>query len=204
MELATILVTDDDEGMILMLQESFEAHGYKVITASSGSECLAKAQENIPDLIITDINMPHVSGTTGLHMLKQNPATHEIPVIVMTANFSEDNIRLAKKYKADDIVEKPFKIEDMLKKVQMFLLTTKTDQIRAMISLLEKEKEDLSTIVSAAAGIPWHVYSANHEGIPLCIMLPLPAKEITDENSKKAVILARMGNKWKKIFPSKS
>lgn len=82
----SILVVDDEEDVRALIQLGLEMKaGWNVLNASSGEEAIAIAQNQKPDVILLDLMMPDMDGKTTLQRLKSNPATQQIPVILMTA-----------------------------------------------------------------------------------------------------------------------
>ena len=80
-----ILLIEDDLSLRNMYAIRLVADSYDIITASDGEEGLAKAITESPDLILSDVMMPHVSGFEMVKLLKETPATATIPVIFLTA-----------------------------------------------------------------------------------------------------------------------
>jgi CheY-like chemotaxis protein len=80
-----VLVVDDEVHILHVVSLKLRNAGYAVITAQDGQEALEIAQMELPDLIITDFQMPHLSGLELCQRLKQHPATKEIPAIMLTA-----------------------------------------------------------------------------------------------------------------------
>jgi CheY-like chemotaxis protein len=84
-EQKTILVADDETHILHVVSLKLRNAGYVVITARDGQEALEMAQQEKPDLIITDYHMPHLSGLELCQRLKQDPVTCGIPAIMLTA-----------------------------------------------------------------------------------------------------------------------
>jgi two-component system alkaline phosphatase synthesis response regulator PhoP len=84
-EQKTILVADDETHILHVVSLKLRNAGYLVITARDGQEALEMAQQEKPDLVITDYHMPHLSGLELCQRLKQDPATSAIPAIMLTA-----------------------------------------------------------------------------------------------------------------------
>ena len=81
--MTTILVVEDDKNQRLLYEQELKLEGYDVVTASDGKDALEKIQEQLPDLIIMDINMPKMDGIETMgKILGKN---REIPVIINTA-----------------------------------------------------------------------------------------------------------------------
>ena len=81
---ARILVIDDEPDIIIYLETFLEDHGFVVLSACDGSEGLAKARLEKPDLITLDITMPGKSGTEVFRELRVDPITKDIPVYIIT------------------------------------------------------------------------------------------------------------------------
>lgn len=90
--MAKILLVEDDSNLREIYGARLEAEGYEILTANDGEEALAVAVREKPDLIITDIMMPKISGFDMLDILRTTPETKDIKVIVMTA-LSQDTDR---------------------------------------------------------------------------------------------------------------
>ena len=81
----TILVADDETHILHVVSLKLRNAGFNVLTARDGQEALEMAQQEKPDLIITDYHMPQLSGLELCHRLKQDPGTRGIPAIMLTA-----------------------------------------------------------------------------------------------------------------------
>lgn len=92
-----ILIVDDEEDLRAVAQLSLELmRGWEVSAASSGAEAVRRAAEELPDAILLDVMMPEMDGPTTLLRLRENPATREIPVLLLTAKVQEaDRTRLS-------------------------------------------------------------------------------------------------------------
>lgn len=80
-----ILVADDETHILHVVSLKLRNAGFNVITAADGQEALELAHAEMPDLIITDYHMPHLSGLELCQRLKQDPATKHIPAVMLTA-----------------------------------------------------------------------------------------------------------------------
>lgn len=80
-----ILIVDDEPGIVELLSLRFKAKGYEVFVAFDGSQCVTIAEEEVPDLILTDIRMPVMDGITAFEKIIKMDITKEIPFIFMTA-----------------------------------------------------------------------------------------------------------------------
>lgn len=89
----TILVVDDEPDIIRIIQLTLEQAGYNVITAQDGEEAIQRAAAQQPALILMDQVMSGMSGSEAVRRMKSNPATSNIPVVILTAqNTTEDMI----------------------------------------------------------------------------------------------------------------
>ena len=116
-----VLVVDDEPGMVMILSKFLKHNGYDVITASDGLECIAKAESELPDLILLDNVMPNMDGQTALAKLRTSKETKDIPVIMVTALSDEKNIASAQKGGAVEYVVKPFDYTVLLEKIKQAL-----------------------------------------------------------------------------------
>ncbi len=91
----TILLVDDDPLIIRMYQNRLNIDGYHVVTASNGEEAIVQARRTPPQLILMDMMMPKMNGIETLREFKKDPATINIPVIILT-NLDDDPENIAK------------------------------------------------------------------------------------------------------------
>lgn len=82
---AKILIADDEIYMLRLLEMTFKKGGYAVVSCRDGREALATAAAALPQLIVLDVMMPGLDGLGALRQLKENPATRDIPVVVLSA-----------------------------------------------------------------------------------------------------------------------
>lgn len=116
-----ILVVDDEVDIARVICKTLRLNGYEVITANDGLECVAKAENELPDLILLDNVMPNMDGPTALAKLKASKKTDAIPVIMVTALADEKNITGAQKGGAIEYVVKPFDCDVLLGKIAQAL-----------------------------------------------------------------------------------
>lgn len=111
-----ILLVDDEESMLTLLKEVVQLLGYDPITAADGALALRCFDESRVDLVITDINMPGISGLELLRQVKkQNP---DVPVVLITGLSSNRFRDAAREYHADGFLSKPFRIDDLRNCIQ--------------------------------------------------------------------------------------
>jgi DNA-binding response OmpR family regulator len=122
----TVLVVDDEPEIRLLVQRALQKHGFAVETAADGAEAVEKCEALVPDLVLLDAMLPKVHGFEACRRMKSSQRTRHVPVIMMTAvyrgwRFAED---ARDTYGADDYIEKPFRLEDMLRRIDVVLEAT--------------------------------------------------------------------------------
>ena len=150
----TILLVEDNEDMLQVLVDMLSPL-YKVKIAMNGQEGLDKALEESPDLIISDVMMPVMSGTEMCMKLKTNFNSSHIPVILLTALTSDDSKLKGVQCGADDYVEKPFNHKILLGKIANILRSRKLLVQKFQID--KKEEADSAGDIQALALNPMDV-----------------------------------------------
>lgn len=125
MDKQRILVVDDEETLCEALQFNLEVEGYEVDVAYSAEEALTKDISTY-SLILLDVMMGEMSGFKMARMLKQDPATADIPIIFCTARDTEDDMIAGLNLGADDYIAKPFSIRNVLARVKTVLRRSKS------------------------------------------------------------------------------
>lgn len=115
-----ILVVDDSPTALEAARRVLEENRYRVVTAIHGKDAWATLQDLHPDLILTDIEMPHLDGFSLLRMVRSDLALADIPVVFMTANPVE-HIHAGKKQGIAGFLVKPFEDEDLVGQLRYLL-----------------------------------------------------------------------------------
>ena len=118
---STILVVDDNSQNLELLQAYLEDLRCKVITAVDGLEAMKAVTQHNPDLILLDIMMPRMSGFEVCRRLKADPATADIPVVMVTALNELGDIERAVAVGTDDFLSKPINKLELLTRVKSLL-----------------------------------------------------------------------------------
>ena len=118
-----ILIVDDEPNVRRLLR-SILSKDYIVLEAEDGRQAIDIAYTQKPDLILMDILMPRMDGYTSCSVIKNNPATKSIPILMLTAVGFELNIKLSQQMGADGYMTKPFTPQALLEKIAEFLPAT--------------------------------------------------------------------------------
>ena len=108
-----ILIVDDEPGIVRLLSMRLKGNGYEVFIAFDGLQCVKIAEEEVPDLILSDIKMPVMDGITAFKKLIQMDITKEIPVIFMTAFPKLEMQNQVASMGAKGFISKPFISKDL-------------------------------------------------------------------------------------------
>lgn len=116
-----ILVAEDDKDVQILVAFRLELAGYEVVTADDGEQALQLALERHPDLCVLDVMMPKMSGLEVTQRLREHKDTQRLPIILLTARVSEEDVHRGFAAGADDYVKKPFSPQDLQTRVEAFL-----------------------------------------------------------------------------------
>jgi CheY-like chemotaxis protein len=122
--LADILIVDDNPDNLKVLTATLNKEGFKVRSVLSGDMALTAARAAAPDVILLDVNMPVMSGYEVCEALQSDPDLAHIPVIFITALGDELDKNRAQQVGAVDFVIKPFRLEEVLQKIEYHLNKT--------------------------------------------------------------------------------
>lgn len=115
----TILIADDQPDNLILLTRYLEGEGYHYIEAKDGTEALDKIRKQLPDLVLLDVNMPNKDGFAVLEEIRTDPATRNIPVIILTAaRLDPVQVQFGLNLGADDYVTKPFDRRELLARIR--------------------------------------------------------------------------------------
>ena len=112
-----LLIVDDDPHIRRILTLNFEDEGYEVSVAVDGDEATEMARTLHPDVMILDVMMPRADGYTVLRALRSSPQTDDIPIVLLSAKASDDEVFAGWQSGADSYVTKPFEVDDVLRLV---------------------------------------------------------------------------------------
>jgi two-component system phosphate regulon response regulator PhoB len=116
-----ILVVEDEEDIMNLVEYNLHQGGFQVIRAIDGEKALIVAREEHPDLIILDLMLPGIEGTEVCKILKQDNATRQIPIIILSAKGEEMDRIIGLELGAADYVTKPFSPRELVLRVKAVL-----------------------------------------------------------------------------------
>lgn len=140
-----ILVIEDDDSVRDSIEQILEAENFEVYLAENGRIGVEKAIENIPDLIICDVMMPELDGYGAITELRKNSSTDSIPFIFLTAKSEKNDIRTGMNLGADDYLNKPFTIDELLGAIG-----TRLNKNESLEKKSEKKLDELRYNISMA------------------------------------------------------
>lgn len=153
-----VLVVDDNADLRAYVARLL-GDTYRISMASNGREALAIIHRDRPDLVVSDIAMPHVDGIELLQHIRDLPSSYDISVILLTARVGAEEIASALEVGADDYVTKPFTGAELLARVRT--------QIRAQQARRAAERQSQQNVVAFRAladALPGMVWTATLEG----------------------------------------
>ena len=116
-----ILIVEDEESLLKLESILLTSRGYEVKGVTDGQAALDAMPSMQPDLVLLDIMLPEIDGFEVCRQIKENPATKHIPVIMLTAKKSRDDMARGEQVGADWYITKPFKSAMVIETIQRFL-----------------------------------------------------------------------------------
>jgi CheY-like chemotaxis protein len=116
-----ILVVEDNPKNLKLVRDVLQFWGYQVLVAGSGEEGIQLATQELPDLILMDLQLPGMDGHEALRRLRQEPTTRAVPVVAVTAFAMQDDRDRVALAGFDGYLEKPLSVRDLPEQVKGFL-----------------------------------------------------------------------------------
>ena len=135
----TLLLVDDSEDFLEYLSGVLSSE-YHIITATDGQEALDKMETRCPDIVLSDVMMPNMDGNELCRRIKANPATTNIPVVMLTARLTEENEKESRDCGADDYFTKPFDIKVLQEHIAILASGTGIDTSGKLKARIEERK----------------------------------------------------------------
>ena len=120
------MVIEDDPDLMRLLTHMLKAAGFQVVQAYGGEDALRKVKQHKPDLILTDLAMPKMSGVEVIHQIKHDPETELIPCVAVTAFMWDHIAQSASQAGCDSFIAKPFNSVRLLSEVAKYVPVPKT------------------------------------------------------------------------------
>ncbi|GIE99754.1 hypothetical protein Ari01nite_72190 [Paractinoplanes rishiriensis] len=120
-----VLVADDDADIRDLVAFKLEQAGFEVIAVEDGETALEQARSRNPTLAVLDVSMPRMSGIDVCRMLRSDPATAGMLIIMLTARVQEQDVEGGFSAGADDYVTKPFSPRELVTRIQALLSRTR-------------------------------------------------------------------------------
>jgi two-component system phosphate regulon response regulator PhoB len=120
-----VLVVEDENNLVTLLRYNLEKEGFEVATTGDGEEALLLVEERAPDIILLDWMVPIVSGMEVCRRLRRDPATRDIPIIMLTARGEEEDRVRGLNAGADDYITKPFSPGELIARIHAVLRRTR-------------------------------------------------------------------------------
>ncbi len=117
-----ILIVEDEESLLKLESILLTSKGYEVQGVPNGQEALDAIAKEHPDLVLLDIMLPEIDGFEVCRRIKSNQETRHIPVIMLTAKKSREDMARGEKVGADWYITKPFKSAMVIETIQRFLM----------------------------------------------------------------------------------
>jgi phosphate regulon transcriptional regulator PhoB len=152
-----ILVVDDEPDIVELVSYNLRKEGFTVSSASDGDEALAKIRAEEFDFVILDLMLPGMPGMEICRVLRNDPRTKDIPVIMLTAKGEEVDKILGLESGADDYLTKPFSPRELIAR------------IRAVTRRTSGEKEEEKVIRIGDLTINKETYTVTKRGVPLSL-----------------------------------
>jgi len=116
-----ILIVDDEPEIVEVLRRFLERKGYEVLIAMDGEIALQRTKQDLPDLLILDLNLPKLSGEQVCREIRANELTKKIPIVMLTGKSSDADKVIGRVIGADRYLTKPFEIDSLLKVINGIL-----------------------------------------------------------------------------------
>ena len=113
-----VLIVDDEVHIVHVVATKFRNNGYEVISASNGQQAYELVCEQKPDIIVTDLQMPVMTGMEFVEKLRGNEATKDIPVIMLTARSFSLDAEQQERLGVSQCLSKPFSPKELLRNVE--------------------------------------------------------------------------------------
>jgi len=151
----TILLVDDEPGIVAIARDYLDRAGFRVVTAGDGPNALRLARSERPSLLVLDLMLPGMDGLDVTRALRGDPATRTLPIIMLTARVDETDRLIGLELGADDYITKPFSPRELVARV------------RAVLRRAEGERDADTILRIGELQIDFQRRSVRVEGVPI-------------------------------------
>lgn len=152
-----ILLVEDNKDVALYVRSLFNQEQYRIIYASNGEKAWEIANQQIPDIVITDMVMPKKDGIELCRLMKGSPLLNHIPIIIISAKSGENDLIEGLSCGADSYIRKPFYPEELQVRVKNLLGTRQLLKEKYLRAILKDEKEEAQEKANSNADFLRHV-----------------------------------------------
>ena len=174
-----ILVVDDEPDVVELLFFHLEKNKFKVAVADTGDKALKMTREYMPSLLILDLMLPEINGFEICTLLKRDPKTRDIPILMLTARAGEEDRVLGLELGAHDYVTKPFSPRELILRVKNLLRMTENKPNK--IAIIENGPFRLDTVSHHATVNGEPINITRTEFKLLCLLAGRPGEVQTRE-----------------------
>ena len=116
--MSTVLIIEDNDKNMKLARDVLQAKGYKTLEAVTGEEGIKLAKENVPDLVLMDIQLPGINGIDAFKALRADPKTARIPVVALTASVTPTDRSQITAAGFDAFIGKPINLKEFVETVK--------------------------------------------------------------------------------------
>lgn len=116
-----VLVVEDNPMNMILIKEILAVNGFEVIEAYNGHDAIKRVSEEMPDLILMDLNLPEMDGVTATKILKSNTPSKDIPIVAITASAMKGDEEKILAEGFDGYIAKPIEMKKFMKDVALFI-----------------------------------------------------------------------------------
>lgn len=149
-----ILIVDDEKDIVKMLDYNLQKEGFKTILAYDGEDAIDLAISEKPKLILLDLMLPGIDGLEVCKILKKEPKTANIPIIMLTAKSQETDKIVGLELGADDYITKPFSPRELIARIKAVLRRAKEQETVSEVLNIGDLSVDFSKIMVTIKGRP--------------------------------------------------
>ena len=113
-----ILIVDDEKDILELVKFNLKKEGYKTMLATTGEQALEMVRNHAVDLIILDLMLPGINGLDVTRVIRNNPGTQNIPIVMLTAKGDESDIITGLELGANDYISKPFSPKELIARIR--------------------------------------------------------------------------------------